>query len=123
GNLATVGRFRPHPRPLSQRERGEMPFSSFFLGACVMPTFQYEAMDTTGGEVKDTIDATSEEEAQQKIRSLGYFVTRLTEVATKKKKDKKKGQPEKRKKTKVLTLGGVNSKQLVTFTRQFSVLQ
>ncbi len=88
-----------------------------------MPTYQYEAMDTTGGEVKDTIDAGSEEEAQQKIRSLGYFVTRLTEVAGKKKKDKKKGQPDKRKKTKVLTLGGVNSKQLVTFTRQFSVLQ
>src|SRR5471032_2038233 len=89
-----------------------------------MPTYQYEAMDTTGGEVKDTIDATSEEEAQQKIRSLGYFVTRLTEVAGKKKKDKKKAaQGDKRKKTKVLTLGGVNGKQLVVFTRQFSVLQ
>ncbi len=89
-----------------------------------MPTYQYEAMDTTGGEVKDTIDAGSEEEAQQKIRSMGYFVTRLTEIAGKKKKDKKKGQaPERRKKTKVLTLGGCNGKQLVTFTRQFSVLQ
>ena len=89
-----------------------------------MPTYQYEAMDTTGGEVKDTIDAVSEEEAQQKIRSMGYFVTRLTEVAGRKKKDKKKGlQTEKRKKTKVLTLGGVNTKQLVMFTRQFSVLQ
>src|SRR5471032_350913 len=90
-----------------------------------MPTYQYEAMDTTGGEVKDTIDAVSEEEAQQKIRSLGYFVTRLTEVAGKKKKDKKKGPQagDKRKKTKVLTLGGCNSKQLVQFTRQFSVLQ
>jgi len=89
-----------------------------------MPTYQYEAMDTTGGEVKDTIDAVSEEEAQQKIRSMGYFVTRLTEIAGKKKKDKRKGlQTEKRKKTKVLTLGGVNTKQLVMFTRQFSVLQ
>jgi type IV pilus assembly protein PilC len=89
-----------------------------------MPTYQYEAMDTTGGEVKDTIDAGSEEEAQQKIRSLGYFVTRLTEMANKKKKDKKKAaQTDKRKKTKVLTLGGVNTKQLVMFTRQFSVLQ
>jgi len=90
-----------------------------------MPTYQYEAMDTTGGEVKDTIDATSEEEAQQKIRSMGYFVTRLTEVAGKaKKKDKKKAEQQKRRqKTKVLTLGGVNGKQLVTFTRQFSVLQ
>jgi type IV pilus assembly protein PilC len=87
-----------------------------------MPTYQYEAMDTTGGEVKDTIDAATEEEAQQKIRSMGYFVTRLTEIAGKKKK-KKGQQPEKRKKTKVLTLGGCNTKQLVTFTRQFSVLQ
>jgi type IV pilus assembly protein PilC len=83
-----------------------------------MPTYQYEAMDTTGGEVKDTIDAATEEEAQQKIRSMGYFVTRLTEIAGKKKK-KKGQQPEKRKKTKVLTLGGCNTKQLVTFTRQF----
>lgn len=89
-----------------------------------MPTYQYEAMDTTGGEVKDTVDAGSEEEAQQKIRSMGYFVTRLTEVADKKKKkDKKKQGPVKSKKTKVLTLGGCNTKQLVTFTRQFSVLQ
>src|SRR5436189_4732665 len=99
-----------------------MHLFSFMQGSSAMPTYQYEAMDTTGGEVKDTIDATSEEEAQQKIRSLGYFVTRLTEIAGKKKKDKKKG-PEKRKKTKVLTLGGVNTKQLVTCTRQFSVLQ
>ena len=89
-----------------------------------MPTYQYEAMDTTGGEVKDTVEAGSEEEAQQKIRSMGYFVTRLTEIARTKKKDKKKaGQAEKRKKTKVLTLGGCNNKQLVNFTRQFSVLQ
>src|SRR5262245_49565099 len=87
-----------------------------------MPTFKYEAMDTAGAEVKDQIDATSEEEAQQKIRQLGYFVTRLTEVAQKKKKDKKKGAKE-RKKGKVFTLGGVNNKQLVTFTRQFSTLQ
>ncbi len=33
-----------------------------------MPTFKYEAMDTSGGEVKDSVEATNEEEAQQKIR-------------------------------------------------------
>jgi type IV pilus assembly protein PilC len=89
-----------------------------------MPTYQYEAMDTTGGEVKDTVQASNEEEAQQKIRSMGYFVTRLVEVQDKKKKDKKKAPVVgKAKKTKVLTLGGCNQKQLVTFTRQFSVLQ
>lgn len=91
-----------------------------------MATFKYEAMDTTGGEVKDTIAAANEEEAQQKIRQLGYFVTKLTEVADKKggkgKKDPKKPTA-KVKKNKVFTIGGVNSKQLVQFTRQFSTLQ
>jgi len=86
-----------------------------------MPTYKFEAMDTTGGEVKDSVEATSEEEAQQKIRQMGYFVTRLVEVAGKK-KEKKKG-PRSRKKGKVFTLGGVNNKMLVTFTRQFSTLQ
>jgi type IV pilus assembly protein PilC len=90
-----------------------------------MPTYKYEAMDTTGAEVKDTIDAGNEEEAQQKIRQLGYFVTRLTEVAGKGAKGKKKkaAAAQRGKKMKTMTLGGVKQKQLVTFTRQFSVLQ
>src|SRR2546422_480327 len=46
-----------------------------------MATYKFEAMDTTGGEVKDSIEAASEEEAQQKIRQMGYFVTRLVAVA------------------------------------------
>ena len=79
-----------------------------------MPTYKFEAMDTTGGEVKDSVEATNEEEAQQKIRQMGYFVTRLTEVAGKKEKKKAKG-PRKGKKGKVFTLGGVKSKMLVTF--------
>src|SRR5262245_47974189 len=86
-----------------------------------MAPFKFEAMDTTGGEVKDSVDAATEEEAQQKIRQMGYFVTRLVAVQEKK-KDKKKG-PRSRKKGKVFTIGGVNTKHLVTFTRQFSVLQ
>jgi type IV pilus assembly protein PilC len=89
-----------------------------------MPTFKFEAMDTSGGEVKDSVDAATEEEAQQKIRQMGYFVTRLTEVASKKKKDKaKRGTEARRKKRRVMTIGGVSTKQLVTFTRQFSTLQ
>ena len=48
-----------------------------------MPTFKFEAMDTTGGEVKDSVDAASEDEAQQKIRNMGYFVTKIIEVAGK----------------------------------------
>ena len=88
-----------------------------------MPTYKFEAMDTTGGEVKDSIEAANEEEAQQKIRQRGYFVTRLTEVVSKT-KDKKKAKGAKRgKKGKVFVIGGVKTKALVTFTRQFSTLQ
>ena len=50
-----------------------------------MPTYKFEAMDTAGGEVKDAVDAPSEEEAQQKIKQMGYFVTKITEVSTGKK--------------------------------------
>src|SRR3954471_4015801 len=86
-----------------------------------MPTYKYEAMDTSGGEVKDSVDATNEEEAQQKIRQMGYFVTKITEVAGKKGKGKKRAG--KRKKGQVFTIGSVSSKKLCTFTRQFSTLQ
>jgi type IV pilus assembly protein PilC len=85
-----------------------------------MPTFKYEAMDTSGGEVKDSVEAMSEEEAQQKIRQMGYFVTKITEVANKQ-KGKKKAKKKKRGRT--FTIGGVSTKKLCTFTRQFSTLQ
>lgn len=87
-----------------------------------MPTYKYEAMSATGEEVKDVIDAVSEDEAQQKIRQMGYFVTRLQEQAGKKAakgKKAKKGA----KKRKTFVIGGVRTKQLCTFTRQFSTLQ
>src|SRR5439155_24411441 len=89
-----------------------------------MPTYKFEAMDTTGGEVKDSVDALSEEEAQQKIKQMGYFVTKIIEVAGKKdKKGKGKQQTVKKKKGQTFTIGGVSMKQLCTFTRQFSTLQ
>jgi type IV pilus assembly protein PilC len=87
-----------------------------------MAQYKFEAMDTTGGEVKDSVEATNEEEAQQKIRQMGYFVTKITEVAAKKKGKKEKG-PKSKKKGKAFTIGGVNNKHLVVFTRQFSTLQ
>src|SRR3954468_5337492 len=90
-----------------------------------MPTFKFEAMDTTGSEVKDSIDAINEEEAQQKIKQMGYFVTKLTAVGTAKGKGTKgkKAGGGKRKKSRTFTIGGVSNKQLTTFTRQFSTLQ
>jgi hypothetical protein len=42
-----------------------------------MPTFQFEAMDATGQEIKDIIEASNEEEAQTTIRQMGYFVTKI----------------------------------------------
>src|SRR6516162_6413461 len=87
-----------------------------------MAAYKFEAMDTAGKEVKDQVDALSEEEAQQKIKQMGYFVTKITEVATAKKGKGKKGKP-KKKKGKVFTIGGVSSKAMCTFTRQFSTLQ
>ncbi|HEV3256415.1 MAG TPA: type II secretion system F family protein [Gemmataceae bacterium] len=86
-----------------------------------MATFKFEAMDTTGGEVKDAIDAPSEEEAQQKIKQMGYFVTKITEVTAAKKGGKKKAGAKRKGKT--FTIGGVSTKMLCTFTRQFSTLQ
>jgi type IV pilus assembly protein PilC len=87
-----------------------------------MPTFKYEALDTSGAEVKDSIDATNEEEASQKIKAKGYFVTKLTAVAGGggKGKGKKKKTGKSRK---TFAMGGVSSKMLVTFTRQLSTLQ
>jgi type IV pilus assembly protein PilC len=87
-----------------------------------MPSYKFEAMDTSGEEVKDEIEATNEEEAQQKIKQMGYFVTKLTAMgAGAKGKKKKKGGYKKSKKT--FVIGGVKTKHLVLFTRQFSILQ
>lgn len=85
-----------------------------------MPTYKYEALDTSGAEVKDSIEATNEEEASQKIKAMGYFVTKLTASAGGKKAAKKKKTGKSRK---TFTIGGVSQKMLVTFTRQFSTLQ
>jgi len=86
-----------------------------------MPTYKYEALDTSGAEVKDSIEATNEEEASQKIKAMGYFVTKLTAGAAAKGKKGKKKKVGKSRKT--FTMGGVSSKMLVTFTRQLSTLQ
>ncbi|MBL8867983.1 MAG: type II secretion system F family protein [Gemmataceae bacterium] len=85
-----------------------------------MPTFKFEALDTSGQEVKDSVDATNEEEASQKIKAMGYFVTKLTAAQVKGKKGQKKKTGKSRK---TFVLGGVSQKMLCIFTRQFSTLQ
>ena len=87
-----------------------------------MPTFQYEAMDNTGLEVKDTIEAADEAEAQTAIREKGFYVTRIAEKREKKKKAAPKAQ-QKKSGGGGFSIGGVRPKQLCTFTRQLSTLQ
>jgi len=83
-----------------------------------MPTFQFEAMDATGQEIKDVIEAENQEAAQATIRQMGYFVTKI---------NVQKGEAvtaeQKKKKRKTFVIGGASSKHMVLFTRQLSILQ
>ena len=84
-----------------------------------MPTFQFEAMDASGQAIKDVIDAPSEDEAQQTIKQMGYFVTKIAVKKSRKAATAKTGKG----KGKAFTIGGVSPKVLTTFTRQLSILQ
>jgi type IV pilus assembly protein PilC len=81
--------------------------------------YQYEAMDASGQEVRDVIEAANPAEAQAHIRTKGLFVTKLTVKKSRKGGEKKKAQ----KKGKTFVLGGVKQKTLTTFTRQLAILQ
>ena len=84
-----------------------------------MPTYQFEAMDSTGQEIKDVIDAPTEAEAQATIRQMGYFITKISVKKERKQKADKKTSGKKRS----FAIGGVSGKLLTTFTRQLSILQ
>ena len=83
-----------------------------------MPTYQFEAMDATGQEIRDEIDAANEEEAQTTIRQMGYFVTKISV--------KKQAAGEKTAtggKKRSFAMGGAKTKHICAFTRQLSILQ
>jgi type IV pilus assembly protein PilC len=83
-----------------------------------MPTFHFEAIDAaTGKEVRDTVDAASEAEAQATIRSMGYMVTKL------KARKAKAAAASTRKPGRSFVIGGVKAKDIALFTRQLSILQ
>ena len=84
-----------------------------------MPTYAFEAMDATGQEIKDVIDAATEEEAQQTIRQMGYFVTKI--AVKKQTGGSKTGVSGKKKRG--MAFGGTSSRQLAMFTKQLSILQ
>src|SRR5687767_12910159 len=89
-----------------------------------MATYAFEAMNSSGQEVKDEVEASTSQDAIAKIRQKGYFPTKVREKAAKK-VVKKKGKEEVTGPTRKmpLSIGGVPRKQLVTFTRQLSTLQ
>lgn len=82
-----------------------------------MPTFQFEAMDAQGQEIKDIIEAANEEEAQTTIRQMGYFVTKIQV-----KKGQAKTAPGQKKK-RPFAIGGGKTKHICAFTRQLAILQ
>lgn len=83
-----------------------------------MPKYQFEAMDPQGQEIKDVIDAATQDEAQATIRSMGYFVTKISVQKQKAASGQSSGQDRK-----TFALGGAGGKKMVTFTRQLSILQ
>ncbi len=90
-----------------------------------MPVYTYEAMNSSGQEVKDEIEATTSDEAIAKIRNKGFFPTKIKERAVKKGAKKKKDDAASSGPTRKMpiAIGGVSTKQLVAFTRQLSTLQ
>jgi type IV pilus assembly protein PilC len=92
-----------------------------------MPTYAYEAMNSSGQEVKDEVEAATSEEAIAKIRGKGFFPTKVKEKAVKKAVKKKTAAgdaaPLQKKRKMPISIGGVPRKQLVMFTRQLSTLQ
>ncbi len=84
-----------------------------------MPTYEFEAMDATGQEIRDVIEAPSEEEAQTTIRQMGYFVTRISAKRAEGQAAAVKGPKKKR----GFAIGGGGTKVVTAFTRQLSILQ
>ena len=83
-----------------------------------MPTYQFEAMDPQGQEIRDVIEAPTQDEAQATIRSMGYFVTKIAPQ-----KSSTKAGATGAASRKSFALGGAGGKKMVTFTRQLSILQ
>ena len=91
-----------------------------------MPTYAYEALNAAGKPQQGSVEATTSEEAVQRIKSEGYFPTSVREQKVKGDGRVRGGQKvKKRRKPGQITIniGGVKQKHLTLFTRQLSTLQ
>jgi len=85
-----------------------------------MPTFTYEAVDSTGKEIKAEIEASTEKDANDKIRQLNYYPTK---VQMKGGGGGAMGTPVAGSRKRGISFGmRVKSKHLTQFTRQFATL-
>ena len=90
-----------------------------------MPTYQFEAMNSAGKTVRDTVLARDQDDAIAKIRELNLFPTRVKEMGEKRAKAAPVGAAARAGRKKgggAIVIGGVRSKDLTTFTRQLSTL-
>ncbi|MEK6701816.1 MAG: type II secretion system F family protein [Planctomycetota bacterium] len=92
-----------------------------------MATFAYEAMNEAGKPQKGSIEATSKEEAVQKIKSQRLFPTEVKEQKGAKKggavDEAGQAKAKARRKGASFSFGRVSNKLMTTFTRQLSTLQ
>ena len=91
-----------------------------------MPTYAYEAMDASGKARKGEVDASSSEDAIQKLRGDGLYPTAVREQKGKGQQGPKADPADRKKKRKAgfsLSFGGIPLKRMTTFTRQLSTLQ
>ena len=108
-----------------------------------MPKYSYVAMDSRGKETKGTLEVSSQSEALNRLKEMGFFPTKVVELDA---KEKEKGKPEAKTKTTAVTKadgkkkgvnkelkinlnikipgfgGRVKSKVLTAFTRQLATL-
>lgn len=90
-----------------------------------MAKFDYIALDANGNETKGSVDASTESEALNQLRSQGFYPTQISEAgkgAGKTKVGKSKGSKPTRAAAKSVAKGKVNSKTLMIFTRQLATL-
>ena len=94
-----------------------------------MPKFQYVAMDSHGKETKGVLEVSSQAEAINRLREMGFFPTKVVEVEKPKKKvAAPRGGPKQKKSLKEIEIripflsGRVNAKVMTTFTRQLATL-
>ncbi len=85
-----------------------------------MPLFEYIALDSQGVEIKDEIEALSEKEAISKIRTLGYFPTKVKSKAAAK---SGAGKTARKPKARRGARASVKVRFVTQFARQLSTLQ